>query len=369
MALQFQPPPDWLMKQYFEDQNRNPVVEGLGAAATITQQYKTQQQASTKNLLDLISTDPELLKTPYGQRLMRKSGGSLGNYQPPGASTSTIASPQTTAQAPVAGSSPEGQQAPVMSPIVNHAMQTGLMTGRGKLGDKYNAELKKGLEMQKLQKELAGKGDLQTITKEQALANGTFNPSKQVIVEPPNRLDIGTKEDQFYQKEWDKIVKDTNPLTASSRSTLGMASKANFQADRALTTLSKPVVTNQEAGNAMADIAAIYQTGSPTQFGMSHQEYATLYGKVQGALQTLTGKPQDALPSAIKQRLVGVLNDMKGTNNSVLKQQLDLTEKSKARIIKRFPDEWSDIRKTLEGGNLSSQGVRRIGRFEVTVEP
>lgn len=177
----------------------------------------------------------------------------------------------------------------------------------------------------------------------------------------PDKLDISTKQDQFDQKEWDKIVKETNPLTASSRSTLGMASKANFQADRALVTLSKPVVTNQEAGNVMADIAAIYQTGSPTQYGMSHQEYSTLYGKIQGALQTVTGKPQDALPNAIKSRLIGVLHDMKGTNSLVLKQQLDFTERSKKKIIDKFPDEWKGIRQTLESNpDMPSQDIRVI---------
>ena len=122
-----------------------------------------------------------------------------------------------------------------------------------------------------------------------------------------------------------------------------------MQANRALKTLSNPMVTNQEAGNVMADVSAIYQNGSPTEFGMNHQQYNTAYGKVQNAIQSITGKPTDALPNAIKQRLQGVLSDMKNTNGGVLKQRLDMTERSKSKVIKHFPQEWMDYRKTLEG--------------------
>lgn len=160
----------------------------------------------------------------------------------------------------------------------------------------------------------------------------------------------GEKTQQFAQKEWDKIVKESDPLTATSRSGLGMASRADYNANRALTTLSKPMVTNQEAANVMADIAQIYQGGSATEYGMSHQGYTSLYGKIQNAIQMVTGKPQDAMPDAVKQRLIGVLNDMKTTNGAVIKQQLDHIEKSQPKVIGQFKDEWKGLRQNLEGG-------------------
>src|SRR5260221_705 len=101
-----------------------------------------------------------------------------------------------------------------------------------------------------------------------------------------------------------------------------MAMKANYNANRALSTLSNPMVTNQEAGNVMSDIASIYQNGSPTQFGMSEQGYHTLTSKIAGFKQWLTGRPTDALSPEIKDRLLGVLKDMKKTNFDVLKQNL-----------------------------------------------
>lgn len=163
-------------------------------------------------------------------------------------------------------------------------------------------------------------------------------------------LALSEKEDQFYQKEWDKIEKESNPLTTTGRSGLGMAAKADYNANRALVTLSKPVVTNQEAANVMADIAQIYQGGSPTEYGMSHQGYNTLYQKLTGSLQYLTGNPQDSLPDPIKQRLMGVLKEMKSTNKAVIKQQLDHLERAQPRVIGRFKNEWSGIRQNLENG-------------------
>ncbi len=399
MALEFRPPQD-LINAYLNRPSPGQIAsEGVNQALQTYAQSKAAQQ---KNAIDQQAKDIEMAKglsqggqdfqaaldqikagrnaqqAPSGPSLIDRakafftgsqtgkapdaSSGSPTNFSPPVSSSGTVPSPMTPGLAqntaviqstmptpsPAASPTPLAKPGgPTTDPLIQEYMVDPLAFKRNH-GTQGIEKLKTQMEIDKGIEDKS-KGPLQTITKEQAIKDGTFDPSKQIMVEPPApRLDLGTKQDQFDQKEWDKIVKDTNPLTASNRTTLGMASKANFQADRALVTLSKPVVTNQEAGNAMADIAAIYQTGSPTQYGMSHQEYSTLYGKIQGALQSVTGKPQDALPDAIKNRLVGVLHDMKGTNSLVLKQQLDFTEKAKKRIIDKYPDEWKGIRSTLE---------------------
>ncbi len=164
-------------------------------------------------------------------------------------------------------------------------------------------------------------------------------------------LTLGTRNDQFNAREWDKIVKDADPLNTNSRSSLGLAARANLQADTALKTLAHPMVTNQEAGNVMADMASIYQRGSATQYGMSHQAYNTLYGKIQNVLQEISGNPRDALPDAVKQRLISVLGDLKAVNGGVISQQLDLIERSKGKIINGggYQEDWKNLRSTLEG--------------------
>lgn len=178
---------------------------------------------------------------------------------------------------------------------------------------------------------------------------------------PDNSLQLQEKQSQFNQREWDKLVKEVNPLTTSGRNPLGMAMKANYNANRALSTLSNPMVTNQEAGNVMADIASIYQNGSPTQFGMSEQGYKTLKSKLASYTQYLSGKPQDALTPDIKNRLLDTLTAMKKTNFDVIKQNIDYTENAKSKLIKSFPDEWQGMKETMLSDGYSGLDSSKQG--------
>lgn len=179
---------------------------------------------------------------------------------------------------------------------------------------------------------------------------------------------FGEKQDQFNRKEFEKIIDQNNPTTGSSRTAIGQLGAANIKANRALTTLQNPMVTNQELGNVMADIASIYQGGAPTSFGMSHQAYNTMYGNIQGIMQTLSGKPQDAVPNAIKQRIAGVLNDMKSVNQSVLKQNFDTIENTKKASIAPYQDEWKNFRQSVEGNFGPGAGTGNAPQKPKTVK-
>jgi hypothetical protein len=190
----------------------------------------------------------------------------------------------------------------------------------------------------------------------QALKANPATPDYTAALGPGGQMTVkqdftrGEKESQFNQKEWDKIVKETDPLNTSSRTVVGQAAQANAKADRAIVTLQQPIVTNQEAGTLLGDIASIYQGGAPTQFGMSEQQYKTLYGNLQSARQFITGQPQDVMPQAIKTRVAGLLEKLKNVNNGVISNHLDYLETAKAKIIKAFPDEWKNMRSKLERG-------------------
>lgn len=174
-------------------------------------------------------------------------------------------------------------------------------------------------------------------------------------------------EEKTNDNEWDKLDKITDPNIATNRSPLGMAGRANMSADRALTTLNQPDVTNQEAGNVMADVASIYQSGSPTEFGMSEQGYKTLYAQAQGLKQYLTGNPQDAMTPEIKQRLKNVLQGMKDTNSKVIKQNLQYIEASHGNLIKKDRDKWNSMKSSVLGdyadqsSNNSSSTLKAAG--------
>lgn len=189
----------------------------------------------------------------------------------------------------------------------------------------------------------------------QAMGRATANALGQVpgnakIGDEPT-LNVGERQDQFWQRQWTDFINKNDPASASSRSVLGVVGKANLQANRAQATLMKPTVTKQEAGNVMADIAAIYQGGAPTQFGMQEQGYRTLYGNLQNALQSITGSPTDVLPNDIKQRLLTVLKDMKSTNSGIIADRVNLLEKTQPNLIKHFPQEFQEFKTSLVGGN------------------
>ena len=197
---------------------------------------------------------------------------------------------------------------------------------------------------------------------------GSYDPVAGKMVTSPNDpkapqdLQMAMHNNQFVQKQYDSILEKNNPYTGSSRTTVGIIGRTSLAANRALTTLSRPDVTNQEAGNVMADIASIYQGGNPTDAGMSHQNYQTLYGKAQGLVQMITGKPQDAVPDAIKQRLISTLNDMKGQNGQLMQQALALQEAGQSRVLNHplIAPQWDAFKKemlSIGGGGAPTAGA------------
>ncbi len=126
--LQFQPPPEWLVQNYINrPQPAEIASQGIGQGIQSYLQFKqqdaAQKSAATKSVIDVIAQDPEILKTPFGQRLLKQSGGDLGNYQPPSLSTPTVPSPTNQPPAPTTGAVPQtaGTTPPMASsPIIDH---------------------------------------------------------------------------------------------------------------------------------------------------------------------------------------------------------------------------------------------------------
>lgn len=190
--------------------------------------------------------------------------------------------------------------------------------------------------------------------------NGLIPQDKWIMLSSGVKMDatMGTRNDQFNQKEWDKIVEKHNPDVATQRSSIGISARLINSADRALETLndrSHPL-TYQDLGNVQQDIASIYQNGSPTDSAMKHNEYNTIFGAMQKTLQSLSGNPQDAVPEAIRKQLIDRLNLLKGTSYNVINRDMDTVETSQRRIIANRSDEWKGMRekwKNQSGVNSS----------------
>ena len=155
------------------------------------------------------------------------------------------------------------------------------------------------------------------------------------------------KQDAADQKSWEKIVRNSDPALASSRSTIGMAANGNLRADRALDTLTNnKILTNQDAQNVVADIAGIYAGGAPSDMGMKHSQYESIQQTIAGLQQKITGKPTDALPQGIREHLSSVIAGMKQVNNEAIKNHFNYQEKANAKIIAKYPDEWKSMKES-----------------------
>ena len=231
-------------------------------------------------------------------------------------------------------------------------MNQGQYAGYQSLGEKPRGDIEKIREFNLRQQELE---------------------AKQKELKQTKDLTLGTKEDQFVQHEWDKIMEKHNPDVATQRSSIGISARLINSADRALETLkdrSHPL-TYQDLGNVQQDIASIYQNGSPTDAAMKHNEYSTIFSTLGKTLQTLTGKPTDSVPEAIRRQLIDRLNLLKDTSYGVINRDFDTVETGQRRIINNRKDEWSGVRqkwaKSSQNVSGNQQGQQQIGRFKVTV--
>lgn len=182
------------------------------------------------------------------------------------------------------------------------------------------------------------------------------------------QLIMKQKQDQFDQRQWSAFVNKNTPTLASSRSTLGMAANGNLRADRALVSIqNNPTMTYQDLGNVVGDLAGIYQGGAPTDMAMKHQQYESIQSQIANLKQYITGKPQNAVPQQVKQKLVDVINNLKTINNDAINRHFEVQEKAQKRLISKFPDEWQSLRQQIQdnyGVNNNSQSSEQSSNQE-----
>lgn len=193
MALSFNPP-EWLIQEYINQQNRNPIVEGLQGVAGVAKEYgqqKLQKQELENKTKDRKIAEFNAMKDYLPEGDVPGAAQAAGlNFpsQPPVLSTGTVPSP--TAGVPDVQGTPI-TQAPS---LIDRWNQRSIPTSKAGL-----AKYKTGLETQKLQQELnkPPKGPLQTVTKRQAIDDGTFDPTKQMIVDPSQETQGETRQERL----------------------------------------------------------------------------------------------------------------------------------------------------------------------------
>ncbi len=164
------------------------------------------------------------------------------------------------------------------------------------------------------------------------------------------------------EKQWQMFAKDANPAQASSRTLIGTAASVNTRADRALTSLSSKTMTNEQAAGVAADIAGILKGATPDEQAMKEQGYGTLYSKAMAMKQYLTGKPQDAVPDAIKAKLRETIMELKGVDNEIIKNHHDSLKVKYQPLLQKDPARAGQMLDSLmKTTQIAGQGKAKPG--------
>lgn len=196
---------------------------------------------------------------------------------------------------------------------------------------------------------------------------GMLTPEQQVML-GFRQANLGLAQDRLsntksnqQQNQWTAFLKNTNPETASSRSTLGMAGNGNLRIDRALVTLNNPKVklTPQILSSLTTDLAAQYSGGVPTDQGMGEQQYNTIQGKLADLKQFLTSSPQELNTPEIKQQLIDTFNTVKDINSQSIRGNLDAMEAGQDKLISQHGEAWKNYRAKIESKFAQMSGQQQ----------
>ncbi len=156
-------------------------------------------------------------------------------------------------------------------------------------------------------------------------------------------LNVGVRQDQWTETQWQKLTDKVNLLNAGSRKALGVAATNNMRADRLLITAADPNATTQDIANIVSDIQAVYKGGVPDQVSLAHGDYKTFNRKVSEVLTYITSKPQSARSPEVLARLTQIAKELKDVDNKVVRDNLGINAIGFEKIIKDDPERWAAL--------------------------
>lgn len=149
------------------------------------------------------------------------------------------------------------------------------------------------------------------------------------------------KQQHQDEQEGAVIAGKLNAMTASSRSTLGLASKAKVQASRLKEILSDPNATTQDLNSAYADLNGIV-SGTTTMGGTAHQAYSNLQTKIADGLSFLTSNPTAPNIPEIKKHVADMADKMTSISDQVINNNTKSIQAGHAGWVSRHPDLWQN---------------------------
>lgn len=166
----------------------------------------------------------------------------------------------------------------------------------------------------------------------------------------------------------DTINKLVNPTVAPTRSVLGIIGQTTVRAQRAIDILNNPniKISPQMLAGIGSDMAGILQGGSPTQVGMSEQQYSSLQSTIAKAAQYLTAKPQDALPPALNKQLLDSFQELNNTGKKYIQNNIKSAEILHKDWVSRNQDTWNELKSNINDQyGLSTNNSNATNTYKV----
>jgi hypothetical protein len=160
-------------------------------------------------------------------------------------------------------------------------------------------------------------------------------------------LALSEKQDQFDERQKERLGAKVNNLNAGSRKALGVATINNLRADRFIQTTHQKTLTSQDYSNLVADLQGIYKGGVPDQVMLQHGDYNSIQRKAAEILGAIEGKPENVNTPEIKQHLLELTKDIKEIDNKVITGNLGIEGAVYSRLIEKYPDWWEGVKKQV----------------------
>jgi hypothetical protein len=144
------------------------------------------------------------------------------------------------------------------------------------------------------------------------------------------------------QGEQDKIGKELNSLTASSRSVLGAAEMSRMRAERLKDIVANPNATPQDMNLAASELNTVV-TNTSTVAGAKALEYRNLQTGIANLMQKITSNPHAPDVPQIKQHISDLADQMIGISKNVVDNNGARIKSSHTDWINKYPDRWENM--------------------------
>lgn len=159
------------------------------------------------------------------------------------------------------------------------------------------------------------------------------------ISKPAKGIGSGPKED----KEWLVLGDRINALRQSSRSAIGVAALNNMRADRMLSVIDNPNLTQQDQFNLVADLQGIFKGGVPDEVALKMGGYKTAKAVIANLITMITSNPAAINTPEIHKHLKTIAEEIKKVDSKVIRDNAGVYAVAFRGLAESDPQRFADM--------------------------